>query len=215
VIVEGLRPWETVVLRYGGSAAALAGLVALVAHVMGVLRMPYAITFIGAPSIVALFALAVWARRIAARPFIRALAVGTIGGFAATLAYDVVRFLLQTSGVFDYNGFYAIALFGSWIAGSSPSDPIALAAGWTYHFWNGMSFGLFYALLFGGRHWLYGVIYGVTMEAAMLGLFPLFLQVTNRADFIALSLIGHLAYGGVLGLAVQRYGMPWHPRRAQ
>ncbi len=39
----------------------------------------------------------------------------------------------------------------------------------------------------------------------MLGLFPFFLRVTNKLDFIAVSMIGHLAYGAVLGLLAQQY----------
>ena len=47
--------------------------------------------------------------------------------------------------------------------------------------------------------------YGILMECCMLGLFPFFLRVTNKVDFIAVSMIGHLAYGAVLGGLTQRY----------
>jgi len=60
-------------------------------------------------------------------------------------------------------------------------------------------------LIFGKRHWLYGVAYGVVMELCMLGVFPLFLKVSNKFDFVAISLIGHVFYGAILGVYVQRY----------
>jgi hypothetical protein len=35
----------------------------------------------------------------------------------------------------------------------------------------------------------------------------MFLRVTNRWDFVAISKIGHIAYGAVLGVVVQRYAL--------
>ncbi|MGH7562380.1 MAG: DUF6789 family protein [Gemmatimonadales bacterium] len=196
-------------LRWTAAVAALVGLGALVAQVLGLLPMAFFLTVLGAPSVVLLFVIAAHARRINARTFLRMLRLGIVAGVLATFAYDGSRWLMTSAGIFDYNGFVAIYIFGGWITGSDPSTPASAVAGWTYHFWNGISFGIFYAMLFGGRHWLIGVAYGMLMEAMMLGLFPLFLRVTNKADFIALSLIGHVFYGGVLGSIVERHGMSW------
>ncbi|MGH9649158.1 MAG: hypothetical protein ACRD3I_01680, partial [Terriglobales bacterium] len=55
------------------------------------------------------------------------------------------------------------------------------------------------------RHWLFGVGYAILMEMCMLGIFPMFLRVSNKVDFIAVSMIGHVFYGAVLGILVQRY----------
>jgi hypothetical protein len=43
------------------------------------------------------------------------------------------------------------------------------------------------------------------MECCMLGLFPMFLRVSNKFDFVAVSMIGHLFYGGSLGWLAQKY----------
>lgn len=196
-------------LRWAAATCSLVGLGALVAQVLGLLEMRFFLTFIGAPSVVLLFVIAARARKIDADALIAALVLGVVGGILGTFAYDGVRYALTRSGAFDYDGFTAIYIFGGWIARTEPTTGAAAVAGWTYHFWNGISFGTFYALLFGGRHWMFGVVYGVLMEALMLGLFPMFLHVTNRADFIALSLIGHVFYGLVLGLVVQRHGGGW------
>lgn len=196
-------------LRWSAAACTLAGLGALVAHVAGILEMPYFLSFIGVPSLLLLFMIAVFARRIHAGMFLTVLAVGLVGGLAGTVVYDGVRFLLSGLGLFNYDGFQAIYLFGSWMTSTEVTSTAAAVGGWLYHFWNGMSFGIFYALIVGKGIWIYGVVYGLFMELAMLGLFPFFVQITDKVDFIALSLIGHLFYGLVLGIVVQRYGVRW------
>lgn len=196
-------------LRWSAAICSLAGLGALVAHIFSLLEMRFFLAFVGAPSVVLLFVLAAYAKRINAEAVVSALVLGLIGGVLGTFVYDGVRYALTASGVFDYDGFTAIYIFGGWITGTEPTTTEAAVAGWTYHFWNGISFGLFYALLFGGRHWMIGVLYGVLMELMMLGLFPFFLQVTDRVDFVALSLVGHLFYGLVLGVIVQSHTGNW------
>lgn len=196
-------------LRLWGAALALVSLGALVSHALGWLPMVYFLTFFGVPSLLLLFLMAAYARRIDARVFLNCLAVGVVGGLIGTLMYDGVRGLLQVSQIFDYNGFKAIHIFGSWITGRPVGTAEAAWAGWIYHFWNGLSFGVFYTLMFGRRHWTIGIAYGLVMEAGMLGLFPMFLTVSNQFDFIMLSLIGHVFYGLGLGLYAQRFGMNW------
>jgi hypothetical protein len=200
-------------LRVSAGLCALVSLAALVAHVFHVLPMVYFLNIFGLPSLLLLFALAAFGKWIDAKVFVNCMAVGLIGGFVATLAYDGVRYVMQHSSLFQYNGFISIYIFGSWITGQSVDSRAAAVAGWLYHFWNGISFGILYALIFGRRHWLYGMGYGMFMEACMLGLFPFFLKVTNRVDFITLSMIGHMVYGAVLGLIAQRYARNWSEAR--
>ncbi|MGH9669037.1 MAG: hypothetical protein ACRD3A_02865 [Terriglobales bacterium] len=189
------------------SAFLLAGLslAALLAHVFGVLPMPYFLTVFGVPSLLLLFALAALGRRINARVFTRALVTGLWAGLIATFFYDGVRFVIAQTHLFGYSGFVPILMFGSWITGMEPSSLPAKIAGWGYHYWNGITFGIMYALTFPARHWLFGVGYAILMEMCMLGIFPMFLRVSNKVDFIAVSMIGHVFYGAVLGILVQRY----------
>ena len=198
----------TLWLRVTTALCALTGLGALVTHVLGLLPMAYFLTFFGVPSIILALALAALARWINARIFLTSLAVGVVGGLAATLAYDVFRLAVRETRLFDYDGFKAIYIFGGWITGA-PGTTRAALAGWGYHFWNGMSFGVFYSLTFGGRRWLYGVAYGLVMEAMMLGLFPFFLRITDQLGFIVISMCGHLVYGAALGGITQRYARSW------
>lgn len=198
-------PW----LRWIGAGLALISLVALLSHVFGVLPMNFFLTFFGVPSLLLLMMLGVYAKKVDAKIFLNCLTVGVLGGLVGTLSYDIVRAILTYGHVLNYDGFYAIRVFGGWISGKPPEHALAAIFGWIYHFWNGLSFGVFYTLTFGRRHWLIGVLYGLFMEACMLGLFPMFLRVSNRTDFIILSLIGHVFYGGALGLYAQRFGMNW------
>jgi len=196
-------------LRMAAAILALMSLAALVSHLFGILPMVFFLTYFGVPSLLLIFLLVVWARRIEAEVFLNGLAVGLAGGLAGTLLYDSVRLLLRESRLFNYDGFKAIYIFGMWISGQPVDSAAAAVAGWIYHFWNGLSFGVFYTLTFGRRHWLYGVGYGLVMELFMLGLFPMFLRISDRFDFIALSLIGHMFYGAGLGLVAQKYAKNW------
>ena len=196
-------------LRWSAAICASISLVALVSHVFGQLPMAYFLTFFGVPSVLLLFLLGAFANWINAPILVNALVVGTVGGVIATIVYDLVRWLLNHTLFTHYNSFKAIYIFGSWITGKDVLSAEAAIAGWIYHYWNGLSIALFYTLTFGRRHWLYAVGWALFMEACMLGLFPLFLQVTDKLDFIALSMIGHLAYGVVLGLIAQRYARNW------
>jgi hypothetical protein len=195
-------------LRWAALALAAVGILALFLHVFGWLRMPFFLAIAGMPSILLLCALAAYARRIDAELFLNSLVVGTLGGLAATVVYDGTRALVERSHMFGYNWTVPILMFGNWITGADQSTAIAKFAGWTYHYWNGASFGVMYALTFGRIRWYWGIAFGIFLEACMLGLFPMFLRVTNKFDFIAISMIGHIAYGAALGVAVEKYALP-------
>ena len=195
-------------LRWSAVALSVIGIAALVVHVLGWLRMPFFLAVFGVPSVLLLCALAAYARRIDAEIFLNGLWVGIWAGLVATVAYDGVRALVERSHMFGYNWTVPILMFGNWITGAPTTSAAAKVAGWAYHYWNGISFGVMYALAFGKVRWWWGLAYGVFLEACMLGLFPMFLRVTNKWDFVAISMIGHIAYGAVLGILVEKYALP-------
>ena len=214
---RGRQP-EDPALRAVAAGSAGLGLAAIVAHVAGVLPMRFFLEFIGAPSLVALAALAFWAARAGGDVFLHNLRLGVAAGAVATVAYDVVRFAAQGLRVFHYNAFYAIHVFGGWITSRPPASAPATVAGWIYHTWNGLSFAVMFTLTFGrARHWWYGLVYGLVMEAMMLGLYPQFLSIKDRTGFVVISMLGHGVYGSVLGLMASRWGRTWvrqaSPRR--
>ncbi|HWX56581.1 MAG TPA: hypothetical protein VN176_18505 [Verrucomicrobiae bacterium] len=192
-------------LRVSLIACALVSLAALVAHIFHLLPMPFFLEVFGVPSLLVLYGLAAYARKIDAHMLTQALGVGVLAGLAATVVYDGVRFLVERGHLFGYNGFVPILMFGNWITGQPVGSTASKIAGWTYHYWNGATFGVIYALAMGRRKWLWGIAYGILMECCMLGLFPMFLRVTNKTDFIAVSMIGHLFYGATLGWLSEKY----------
>ncbi|MBI2677960.1 MAG: hypothetical protein HYX28_04185 [Candidatus Koribacter versatilis] len=195
-------------LRWCALALAAAGIAALFLHVFGWLRMPFFLAVCGVPSVLLLCALAAYARRIDADLFLNSLWVGILGGVVATVAYDGTRALVERSHIFGYDWTVPILMFGNWITGAPTSSALAKFAGWTYHYWNGVSFGVMYALAFGRIRWYWGIAFGMFLEACMLGLFPMFLRVSNKFDFILISMIGHVAYGAALGVVVEKYALP-------
>ena len=161
--------------------------------------MPFFLEVFGVPSLLAIYALAAYAKKIHAELLTDGLITGIWTGLVATVVYDGVRYVVEHLHPFGYSGFVPIYLYGSWITGLPRTSLAAAAAGWIYHYWNGATFAVIYALSFGKRPWWWGLGYGIVMECCMLGLFPFFLRVSNKLDFILISMIGHLAYGATLG----------------
>jgi hypothetical protein len=192
-------------LRISLMVCLLVSLAALIAHVFHLLPMPFFLEVFGVPSLLMLYGLAAYAHKIDARMLTHGLRIGLLAGLAATVIYDGVRFLVERGHLFGYSGFVPILMFGQWITGKPLGSLAAKIAGWSYHYWNGATFGVIYTLGVGRKKWFWGLGYGILMECCMLGLFPMFLRVTNKFDFVAVSMIGHLFYGASLGWLTERY----------
>lgn len=135
--------------------------------------------------------------------FKQKLLTGIIAGIPATICYDVSRWLLVQVGSLSVSPFEAFRIFGELIIG--PADPNALfAVGATYHLLNGILFSIAYVFLLGNRHWTFGILWGLLLEAAMLTVYPGWLNLEDvLAEFISMSVLGHFVYGSVLGLITQ------------
>lgn len=88
----------------------------------------------------------------------------------------------------------------------------AFIAGTLWHFWNGATFGIVYALIIGKGRWWYGMIWAFIIEIAMMlapylimmkG--PFGIQHMDGYNLFVITLIAHLAFGALLGLLVQRW----------
>ncbi len=169
--------------------------------------MPAAVSFIAVPGGLGLAILGVIAKKRQVQLFLHLLKVGAWAGLLATGAYDGSRWLVQSTGWFSYDGFRAIPIFGSLMLGLPAETLQAQTAGWFYHFWNGISFAIFYALVAGPVRWPWGLAWGMTLEGLMILSYPMLFGVPlSNFGFWAISLGGHAVYGTVLGLLVQRYG---------
>jgi len=88
----------------------------------------------------------------------------------------------------------------------------AFLVGGLWHFWNGATFGIIYALLIGKGKWWYGMIWAVIIEMTMMvapylimmkG--PFGIQYMDGYNIFVVTLIAHLAFGAILGIIVQKW----------
>ncbi len=138
--------------------------------------------------------------------FARLILVGALAGLLGTLVYDVSRPLLRALFGFTFDPFRAIHIFGQLITGRPAGDVWSDAAGWTYHVWNGVSFGMMFALIRPKGGWLYGLVWAEFLQALMMAVYPAFLKARlDDPGFLTLGLVGHGLYGIVLGILVARW----------
>jgi len=186
------------------ACASLSG-VALLLHAAGLLPLYFLVDALGPPSLILLIAIGVYAHRIDEPVLTGRLAVGALAGLAATAAYDLVRLLLRWSGAIGFDPFITHPIFGQLITGAPLTSSVALAAGWAYHVWNGVGFAVMYTLIAGPALPIYAIGWALFLEIAWLTALPSALNFTLRPDLILVSLIGHTAYGIVLGLIAHRW----------
>ena len=208
-----MRPpiMSTLTIREAILAIALASTsgAAILAHTFAALPMAFTVPFIVIPSVFLLLGAMLAGRgRIAQLHLLAALlTVGTAAGTVATVAYDLIRLVLRWALGFSFNPFGAIPIFGQLMTGLSPAHPIALAAGIGYHFWNGISFGMMFALVKPRGGALPGVVWGLGLAALMLVTYTYLLHI-NPEDpgFLTADFVGHGVWGVVLGVAVRAWG---------
>ena len=132
-----------------GLALACTSGAGLIAATFLAIPLSFTAPFIVLPTAAVLAGIALLGRGDHARlhVFARLILVGAVAGLLATVAYDVSRPILRTVLGFTFDPFRAIHIFGELITGRPAGDTWAEAAGWTYHFWNGISFGMMFALV--------------------------------------------------------------------
>jgi hypothetical protein len=190
----------------GIGLASLSGLF-LLAQVFVSIPLSLTAPFVVLPSAVGLITVALVRMRAYVRldQFHARLGVGARWGLAATLLYDVVRPAIQLLFGSPFAAFRAIPIFGSLITGLPETDPLALAVGVAYHIWNGVSFGMMFALVRPRGGILNGLLWGVALQSLMLATYPRLLQVRLEEPSLLISgLIGHGIWGMTLGYGVRR-----------
>jgi hypothetical protein len=197
--------WRSPALRAVGVAAAFTSILALLLHMAGWLRMPFTIACLSMPGLILLGVLAVYARRADEAIFLNRLVVGFLAGLAALVAYDLIRLAVISTGWFAFNPFRPIEVFGLLILDQDTDTLWTRAAGWAYHVWNAISFGVIYTLAVGRGRLLYGAAWGLILEVGTLVSYPSFFRFLADASFLAVSMVGHVTFGLVLGALARRY----------
>ena len=107
------------------------------------------------------------------------------------------------SGFVPFNPFRAIEVFGLLILRTDVDTSVTKTVGWPFHLWYGLSFAVMYTLALGrGRIW-WAIGWSMMLEIAMLSTYPSMFRIMLDWPFLAVSLIGHLAYGLGLGIAAR------------
>lgn len=181
------------------AALPLATGAALIVHVLSGVSL--GLTLLAAAAIVALAGAVLWAQlppsaRLEVK---RRAAIGAIVGIGATLAYDAVRWLLVTGLRWTFWPFDIFPIFGRAIGGSGLPGGEALLIGTLYHYTNGIMFAVAYTMLFGTVGWWGGVLWALGLEALMLSVYPGWLHPQAFGEFVSVSMLGHVAYGTLLG----------------
>src|SRR5438445_6624315 len=104
----------------------------------------------------------------ASRPWLsERIRIGALAGVPATVAYDVVRFSVVKFTGFRIWPFDTFFLFGQAILGPGFSHLLTVAVGTTYHYLNVLCFAIAYSIFFTRRRFLYGVLWGLGLDASM------------------------------------------------
>jgi hypothetical protein len=176
---------------------------ALLAKVWGVAGMQDVALWIALPASVAVAAVWAWARRTGRDDIADALAIGFAAGLVASFAYDIARVPFAMSGM---RVFGTISAFGVWLLDARASNQVTELTGWAYHYWNGITFGVMYALMARGRHWIFAIVWACLIETvAIVSPFGRVFSIAGDYNAMSIAYMGHVAYGIPLGLMVQRW----------
>ena len=195
----------------------------LLAEFYGLCSMRTFTFFVLFPATALLVAIALADRARGDRRLWRACVIGAAGGFLAAVAYDLFRVpfvLAAVDGVgpawlrlplFKVFPRFGALILGEPFDGATTDSQFTLAAhlvGWTYHFSNGVTFGVMYMALIGDasrRSWLWAVAVAVFLELAMLFTpYTGFFGIHPSTRFVIVTLTAHVIFGVALGLYSRR-----------
>lgn len=134
---------------------------------------------------------------------------GIIAGLTGTIGLEIVREIGFHFGGMpgDMPKLLGVLLLNQFALGP---DTISNIAGWSYHFWDGTTFGIIYSILFGkGKFWL-GIMYalligvGFMMSPAVVAMGVGHFGVNFGIGFPITVILAHLAFGSILGWVIYR-----------
>lgn len=133
----------------------------------------------------------------------RKLKTGLIAGFCSLVVYDFSKWLLSLLDPSPFNPFEAFKHFGVLLTNSNESTFATLMVGTAFHILNGMCFAMAYVFLFPKSRVWKGVLWGCFLETFQLVLYPQWLAIKFKTEFMLISSMGHIFYGMTIALIVQ------------
>lgn len=138
------------------------------------------------------------------RGFNKKLQNGFIGGLIGTIGLEIIREIGFHLGGMpgDMPKLLGVLLLNQFASGP---DAVSNIAGWSYHFWNGASFGIIYSIVIGkGNKWT-GLIYGILVAIGFMASPVVVALGVGRFGvefgwgFPATVILAHIAFGFILG----------------
>lgn len=159
--------------------------------------------YLTVPALVGVVAIAVVAHRTPAFERLRlVLVLGAVGGLIGTIGYDLFRIPFVLGG---RQVLAPIESYGVLLLDARASSPLTGFAGWTYHFANGICFGIAYAAVGLGRSKWWAVGWSLVLETATVVTgFATYYNLTGKWDVIAIAYAAHVPYGLALGYLTER-----------
>lgn len=180
---------------------------AILAYVFAGLPMTFTVYFVVLPTGLFLAGAVLAGKRLHHRlhDLSTVVLAGAYWGLIGTLAYDTIRPILKWVIGFSYSPFKAIPYFGFMMTGLPVSNAWAITIGWVYHFWNGISFAVMFAVLRPTGGPLPGLVWALALQVIMMITYPNFLLV-RLADpgFLISGIVGHSVWGLVVGWGLRR-----------
>lgn len=203
---------------------AAASIWCLLADFYGLCPMKTFTIYVFVPATLVLVLMAVFDRVSGDGRLFRAVMIGGVAGLVAAIAYDMFRLpfvfarpLRIDAIVPPLNLFKVFPRFGAMIMGQPIEQPAyslpAHLIGWTYHFSNGVTFGIMYTALVGDasrRHWQWAIAFAVGVELAMLySPYARVFSIPLTGTFVPVTLVAHAIFGIAMGLTARRVSLAW------
>lgn len=175
----------------------------------GIAKMAYLATHLLIPAVIVLaLVLAISVLRRHSRLTNRLIA-GAAAGLVATVGLEIVRATSFHLGGMpgDMPQLLGVLLTDRFMLGPSA---ISTTLGYLYHFWNGVSFGIIFAVLFGRKRILWALVYaqligvGFLLSPAVKAMGIGFMGFQMPAMPLTVVL-AHLAFGLILGPLTKRW----------
>lgn len=156
------------------------------------------------PSIILLAVIIVVGFLVGEKDTSKQIIAGIFGGLIATIGLEIVRETGFHLGGMpgDLPKLMGVLLLDRFALGP---DTWSNIAGWSYHFWNGASFGIIYSILFGKGNIWFGLGYGILMGVGFM-ISPVVIAlgvgrfgVDFGIGFPVTVTLAHIAFGLILG----------------
>ncbi|MDO5971426.1 hypothetical protein Q4Q35_16590 [Flavivirga aquimarina] len=168
----------------------------------GYSQMYHSVYLLFIPSIILLLGVLLFSY-FKSKEVFKLILVGAIGGLIGTFGYDLIRvpFMLMGSRIFA-----PINMYGVWLTDATIGNAYTDTIGWIYHFSNGITFGIMYALFMRGRSFWWAIAYALLLETIfVVSPFGALFGLTSKPLSLVAAYIGHVAYGYPLGKLVQNF----------